>query len=77
MLNQPMHNQPIHNQLMHNQSVQDEAQPLSAPTEQLAFDPLPSMKELDALQIDLDQVDRVLADLDNERPVGATPNPSQ
>ena len=36
--------------------------------EQMAFDPLPSMADLDALQVDLDEVDRVLADLDDERP---------
>ncbi len=36
--------------------------------EQMAFDPLPGMVDLDALQVDLDEIDRVLADLDDERP---------
>lgn len=41
---------------------------VAAPNEQLAFASLPSMADLDALQVDLDEIDRVLSDLDAERP---------
>ncbi len=35
--------------------------------EQLAIDALPTMRDLDGLQLELDEVDRVLAELDGVR----------